>query len=86
MTSINGITITTLFCIIVVMVTELASLTPAQLMEKIRGLQNMAYQLGIEEGKEGVLRERETFPDRYYFFSSSNESWETSECIPWFSR
>ena len=33
------------------MVTELASLTPAQLMEKIRALQNMAYQLGVEEGR-----------------------------------
>ena len=33
------------------MVAELASLTPAQLMEKIRALQNMAYQLGVEEGE-----------------------------------
>lgn len=36
----------------VVLATELASLTPAQLMEKIRALQNMAYQLGVEEGEE----------------------------------
>ena len=36
------------------METELASLTPVQLMEKIRGLQNLAYQLGVEEGKAGV--------------------------------
>ena len=37
------------------MATELASLTPAQLMEKIRALQNMAYRLGVEEG-EGMER------------------------------
>lgn len=29
---------------------ELASLTTAQLMEKVRGLQNLAYQLGLDEG------------------------------------
>ena len=34
----------------IAMETELASLTPAQLMEKIRALQNMSYQLGVEEG------------------------------------
>lgn len=39
-----------LLTMFVAMVTELASLTPAQLMEKIRALQNMAYQLGVEEG------------------------------------
>ena len=42
--------------VFVPMVTELASLTPAQLMEKIRALQNMAYQLGVEEGKRGCRR------------------------------
>lgn len=29
---------------------EFGSLTTAQLMEKVRGLQNLAYQLGLEEG------------------------------------
>ena len=31
-------------------VAEFGSLTAAQLMEKVRGLQNLAYQLGLEEG------------------------------------
>ena len=30
--------------------TEFGSLTLQQLMEKVRGLQNLAYQLGLEEG------------------------------------
>ena len=30
---------------------EFASLTHAQLMEKVRALQNLAYRLGVEEGK-----------------------------------
>lgn len=29
---------------------EFGSLTTAQLMEKVKGLQNLAYQLGLEEG------------------------------------
>ena len=29
---------------------EFGSLTQVQLMEKVRALQNMAYQLGVEEG------------------------------------
>lgn len=29
---------------------EFGSLTQAQLLEKVRALQNLAYQLGIEEG------------------------------------
>ena len=33
------------------MVQELGNLTPAQLLDKIRKLQNLAYQLGLEEGK-----------------------------------
>ncbi|CAI8048448.1 Protein lin-52 homolog [Geodia barretti] len=33
-------------------INELACLTPAQLMEKIRGLQNLAYQLGVEEARQ----------------------------------
>ena len=32
------------------MVQELGGLTPAQLLDKIRQLQNLAYQLGLEEG------------------------------------
>ncbi|KAL8600472.1 Protein lin-52 [Nucella lapillus] len=31
---------------------EFGSLTAAQLMEKVRGLQNLAYQLGLEEARE----------------------------------
>lgn len=31
---------------------EFGSLTTAQLMEKVRGLQNLAYQLGLEEARE----------------------------------
>ena len=31
--------------------TEFGSLTTSQLMEKVRGLQNLAYQLGLEEGE-----------------------------------
>jgi hypothetical protein len=34
------------------MLTELASLTHSQLMEKIQALQTFAYQLGIEEAKQ----------------------------------
>ncbi|EOA99942.1 Protein lin-52-like protein, partial [Anas platyrhynchos] len=30
---------------------ELGSLTTANLMEKVRGLQNLAYQLGLDECK-----------------------------------
>lgn len=30
---------------------ELGSLTTANLMEKVKGLQNLAYQLGLEECK-----------------------------------
>ncbi|XP_076099226.1 protein lin-52 homolog [Mytilus galloprovincialis] len=31
---------------------EFGSLTTSQLMEKIRGLQNLAYQLGLDEARE----------------------------------
>lgn len=30
---------------------EFGSLTTSQLMEKVRGLQNLAFQLGLDEGK-----------------------------------
>lgn len=33
------------------LIQELASLTPTQLLAKIRQLQNLAYQLGLEEGE-----------------------------------
>ncbi|TKC44988.1 hypothetical protein EI555_008208, partial [Monodon monoceros] len=33
-------------------VSELGSLTTANLMEKVRGLQNLAYQLGLDECKK----------------------------------
>ncbi|KAL5008596.1 hypothetical protein ScPMuIL_014177 [Solemya velum] len=31
---------------------EFGSLTTSQLMEKVRGLQNLSYQLGLEEARE----------------------------------
>lgn len=31
---------------------EFGSLTTSQLMEKIKGLQNLAYQLGLDEARE----------------------------------
>uniref|UniRef100_G1NJ39 Protein lin-52 homolog n=2 Tax=Meleagris gallopavo TaxID=9103 RepID=G1NJ39_MELGA len=34
------------------MLKELGSLTIANLMEKVRGLQNLAYQLGLDESRE----------------------------------
>jgi len=34
------------------MVQELGNLTPAQLLDKVRQLQNLAYQLGLDEGKD----------------------------------
>ncbi|ELT95270.1 hypothetical protein CAPTEDRAFT_182255 [Capitella teleta] len=34
------------------MIQEFASLTPSQLLEKIRSLQNLSYQLGLEEAHE----------------------------------
>ncbi|XP_045571993.1 protein lin-52 homolog isoform X3 [Salmo salar] len=36
------------------MLKELGSLTTANLMEKVKGLQNLAYQLGLEEWLTGV--------------------------------
>ncbi|KAJ8793824.1 hypothetical protein J1605_019245 [Eschrichtius robustus] len=36
-------------------VSELGSLTTANLMEKVRGLQNLAYQLGLDEFRNTVL-------------------------------
>uniref|UniRef100_A0A3Q2YF62 Protein lin-52 homolog n=1 Tax=Hippocampus comes TaxID=109280 RepID=A0A3Q2YF62_HIPCM len=34
------------------MLKELGSLTTANLMEKVKGLQNLGYQLGLEESRE----------------------------------
>ncbi|XP_071485769.1 protein lin-52 homolog [Diadema setosum] len=34
------------------MLNELGSLTTANLMEKVKGLQNLAYQLGLDEARE----------------------------------
>ncbi|XP_061824958.1 protein lin-52 homolog [Nerophis lumbriciformis] len=34
------------------MLKELGALTTANLMEKVKGLQNLAYQLGLEESRE----------------------------------
>ncbi|XP_011662533.2 protein lin-52 homolog [Strongylocentrotus purpuratus] len=34
------------------MLNELGSLTTSNLMEKVKGLQNLAYQLGLEEARE----------------------------------
>ncbi len=36
-----------------VCVPEFGSLAPLQLMEKVKELQNLAYQLGLEEGERG---------------------------------
>ncbi|XP_025946557.1 protein lin-52 homolog isoform X1 [Apteryx mantelli] len=36
------------------MLKELGSLTTANLMEKVRGLQNLAYQLGLDEWRENL--------------------------------
>ena len=38
---------------------EFGSLTTSQLMEKVKGLQNLAYQLGLDEGNYKVLIELE---------------------------
>ncbi|XP_048076102.1 protein lin-52 homolog isoform X1 [Ursus arctos] len=40
------------------MLKELGSLTTANLMEKVRGLQNLAYQLGLDESQEGRVAGR----------------------------
>ena len=37
------------------LLTEFASLTHAQLMEKVRALQNLAYRLGVEEGNSIMM-------------------------------
>lgn len=42
---------------------ELGSLTTANLMEKVRGLQNLAYQLGLEECEYP----RNTHPNQWMF-------------------
>ncbi|CAH3159760.1 unnamed protein product [Porites lobata] len=34
------------------MLQEFGSLTTSQLMEKVRGLQNLAFQLGLDEARE----------------------------------
>lgn len=39
-----------LFNTVLFVYTEFGSLTTSQLMEKIKGLQNLAYQLGLDEG------------------------------------
>ena len=44
--------------------TEFGSLTTSQLMEKVKGLQNLAYQLGLDEGK--------IYCNWIQFFSSQN--------------
>uniref|UniRef100_A0A8I6GAV2 Protein lin-52 homolog n=1 Tax=Rattus norvegicus TaxID=10116 RepID=A0A8I6GAV2_RAT len=41
------------------MLKELGSLTTANLMEKVRGLQNLAYQLGLDECKDKPSEARE---------------------------
>nr|XP_017449978.1 protein lin-52 homolog isoform X5 [Rattus norvegicus] len=44
------------------MLKELGSLTTANLMEKVRGLQNLAYQLGLDECKDKPSEELRTEP------------------------
>uniref|UniRef100_A0A670Y9E3 Protein lin-52 homolog n=2 Tax=Serpentes TaxID=8570 RepID=A0A670Y9E3_PSETE len=41
------------------MLRELGSLTTANLMEKVRGLQNLAYQLGLDESPWGRYKQNE---------------------------
>ncbi|XP_050192285.1 protein lin-52 homolog isoform X1 [Myiozetetes cayanensis] len=41
------------------MLKELGSLTTANLMEKVRGLQNLAYQLGLDESGAGIIKTAE---------------------------
>ena len=43
-------------------VAEFGSLTAAQLMEKVRGLQNLAYQLGLDEGGLVIVRIGSSIP------------------------
>ncbi|XP_045919418.1 protein lin-52 homolog isoform X1 [Micropterus dolomieu] len=50
------------------MLKELGSLTTANLMEKVKGLQNLAYQLGLEEYVNGTLQG----------FWENEQSWEIS--------
>ncbi|XP_047650974.1 protein lin-52 homolog isoform X1 [Phacochoerus africanus] len=50
------------------MLKELGSLTTANLMEKVRGLQNLAYQLGLDESP-GKVTSRNTSS---YVFKSHN--------------
>ena len=40
-----------LYMLTTVFFVEFGSLTTSQLMEKVRGLQNLAFQLGLDEGK-----------------------------------
>ena len=41
------------FCVQIFLfyIIEFGSLTTSQLMEKVRGLQNLAFQLGLDEGE-----------------------------------
>ncbi|XP_068021700.1 protein lin-52 homolog isoform X1 [Melanerpes formicivorus] len=50
------------------MLKELGSLTTANLMEKVRGLQNLAYQLGLDESQEPErIKQRVRTGMRRYF-------------------
>ncbi|XP_008050356.2 protein lin-52 homolog [Carlito syrichta] len=45
------------------MLKELGSLTTANLMEKVRGLQNLAYQLGLDELQEVLIKPEVSLED-----------------------
>ena len=66
---------------------EFASLTHSQLMEKVRALQNLAYQLGVEEGEDqehyNTLWQLITsrLGDSFLYCSQADESWQVSECV-----
>ena len=56
-------------------------------MEKVRALQNLAYQLGVEEGKDqehySTLWQLITsrLGDSFLYCSQADESWQVSECV-----
>ena len=50
---------------------------PSQLMEKVRGLQNLAYQLGWEEGK----RVHHSLENEAYRPSPTSSSWEEGKRV-----
>ena len=53
-------------------------------MEKVRALQNLAYQLGVEEGKDhqnSVAHGTSRLEDSVLYCSQADESWQVSERV-----